>query len=52
MLLPSQKKSWSVAVAKREQLMEYFDINRVNKNIIRDGNVGNVNNRDVEISPM
>ena len=52
MLLPSHKKSWSVTDAKREQLMEYMDISKVNKNIIRDGNVGNGNNRDVEISPM
>ena len=53
MLPPSQKKSWSVADAEREELMEYFTINKVNKNnIIRDGNVGNGNSRDKEISPM
>ena len=34
--------------------MEYLDIKKVNKksnNIIRDGNVGNGNSRDADISP-
>ena len=51
-MLPSHKKSWNVADAKREQLMEYFNVNKVNKNIIRDGNVCNGSGRDIEISPM